>query len=356
MKNKYLICTAVLVLFLVSSVSLTGCSAKMEKSNTTGPGTAAGQNTKVRVALFPNLTHSQALIGKDGGQFQEAVGKNNQIEWKVFNAGPSEIEALFAGEVDLGYIGPGPAINGCVKSGGDLQIIAGAADAGTILVSRRNLVIKDIKQLSGKKVAVPQFGNTQDLLQRKILQENGLKDTVTGGTVEIRQAENPDIKGLLDKGDIDAAIVPEPWGSRLVKEVNANVVLDYNQIWRNGDYTTAVLIVRKEFALEHPDIVKNFVSAHVELTGYINKNPDKAREIVNKQIGLLTQKPLARDVLDSAFSRLTITSDPEKDSVRGLIEMSNDAGILRSKPDPEDLFNLDILNQVLKEKGANQIE
>lgn len=263
---------------------------------------------------------------------------------------------MFAGEVDIGYIGPGPAINGFVKSKGELQIIAGATDAGAILVSRKDLKIKDIKELDGKKIAVPQFGNTQHLSLLNILKENGLKDTTKGGTVEVRQAENPDIKTLLDKGDIDAALVPEPWGSRLVKEVGANVVLDYNQVWKEGKYSTAVVIARTQFIKQYPDIVEKFVRAHVELTDYINKNPEKAKEVVNAQIKELTNKPLSKDILDAAFKRLTATNNPEKDSVTEFADLSLSAGFLKEKPDLKNLFNLEFLNRVLKEKGQPEIK
>nr|WP_304519337.1 ABC transporter substrate-binding protein [Clostridium estertheticum] len=92
--------------------------------------------------------------------------------------------------------------------------------------------MKNLKDLSGKKIAVPQFGNTQDLTLRKILSDNGLKDKTKGGTVEVRQAANADILALLQKGDIDAALVPEPWGSRLIKEKSANIILDYKDVFR----------------------------------------------------------------------------------------------------------------------------
>lgn len=316
----------------------------------------ADEGVTVRVAHFPNITHSQALVGRAEGQFQKAFGDKNKIEWKAFNAGPSEIEALFAGEVDIGYIGPGPAINGYVKSNGEIQIIAGATDAGAILVSRKDLVIKDIKELDGKKIAVPQFGNTQDLSLRNLLRQNSLKDTTKGGTVEIRQADNPDIKTLLDKGDIDAALVPEPWGSRLVKEVKANVVLDFNQVWRDGKYASAVVIVSTKFLKEHPGLVEKFIRTHVELTDYINNNPDKAKETVNVQIKELTKKSLPNDILDASFKRLTVTYDPEKESVEEFIKLSLNAGVLKQEPDTGNLFDLSILNKVLKEKGLNEIK
>jgi len=327
---------------------LSGCS--------TSTNTTEVKNTKVRIANFPNITHSQALVGRANGQFQKALGESAVIEWKTFNAGPAEIEALFAGEVDIGYIGPGPAINGYTKSKGDLQIIAGATDAGAILVTRTDLVLNNVKELSGKRVAVPQFGNTQDLSLRNILRENGLQDTTKGGTVEVRQADNPDIKTLLEKGEIDAALVPEPWGARLISEVKANVLLDHKQVWRDGNYTTAVVVARTKFIQDHPDVVEKFLRTHVELTSYINTNPEQAKELINSQIKEATGKPLAKEILDAAFLRLTVTNDPEKDSVVDFVKLSVDAGFIKTAPDLKDLFNFKILNKILQEKGLKQIE
>jgi len=314
------------------------------------------ENDKVRVGYFPNITHSQALVGRQQGSFQKAIGTAKKVEWKLFNAGPAEVEALFAEAIDIAYIGPGPAINGYAKSKGDIQIIAGATDAGAIFVSKQGLVIKDMKDLSGKTVAVPQFGNTQDLTLRNIMSENGLKDTTKGGTVEVRQASNADILSLLKKGEIDAALVPEPWGSRLIKEAKTNVILDYDDLFREGKYTTAVVVVRTEYLKKNPEVVEKFLKNHVDVTQYINENPEEAKVIVNKQITELTKKGIAKDVLDAAFNRLTVTNNPEKDSVLDFVKFSLNEGFLKLKPDTKDLFNLTILNKVLKEKGLDQIK
>jgi len=55
------------------------------------------EETVVRIGYFPNVTHAQALVGMVKGVFQEHLGPNVKIEVKIFNAGPSVIEALFAG-------------------------------------------------------------------------------------------------------------------------------------------------------------------------------------------------------------------------------------------------------------------
>ncbi|OMH20953.1 sulfate ABC transporter substrate-binding protein [Clostridium pasteurianum] len=308
----------------------------------------------VRIAYFPNVTHAQALIGMQNGQFQKALG-DTKIQWKQFNAGSSEVEAFLAGAVDIGYIGPGPVINGYTKSKGDIQIISGAADAGAVLIARKDSTIKSIKDLSGKRVAIPQYANTQDLCLRFLLQENGLKDMAKGGTVEIVQANNPDIQSLLGRGDIDAALVPEPWGATLENTIGAKVVLDYNEIWRQGKYPVTVIAVRREFLQEHPDIVEKFLRAHLELSDYIEKNRDQAANEANEQFKNLTRKSLPKDVLHTSFNRLNITLDPEIEATKDMINMSIKTGFIRRPYDDKDLFKLDILNKILKEKGKDTV-
>ena len=64
-------------------------------------GWAQGSVTTIRVGAFPNITHSQAMVGKATGFFEKALGPGVKIEWKTFNAGPAAVEALFAGVIDM---------------------------------------------------------------------------------------------------------------------------------------------------------------------------------------------------------------------------------------------------------------
>src|SRR2546422_8418623 len=98
---------------------------------------AQGGVTVIRVGAFPNITHSQAMIGKANGFFAKALGPGVKIDWKSFNAGPAAIEAMFAGAIDMTYIGPNPAIQGYVRSNGEaLRIVAGATSGGAALEVR----------------------------------------------------------------------------------------------------------------------------------------------------------------------------------------------------------------------------
>lgn len=319
---------------------------------------ASDKNLVIRAGHFPNVTHAQGLIGQANGWFEKRIGPDVKIDWKIFNAGPSAIEAMFAGELDLTYIGPNPAINGYVKSNGEaLRIVCGANSGGAALVIRKDSGIDEIKDLHGKKIASPQLGNTQDVALRAFLQENGFVLKEKGGDVEVIPVRNPDQLSLFITKQIDAAWTIEPWVSRLVKEGNGKVFLEESSRWPKGEYVTTHLIVSTKFLKEHSDLVKRWISAHVELTEWIDSNMEEAKNILNEEIKKETGKALPKDVLDSAFSRCKITYDPIKKSLLESANMAYRLGFLGDKkPDLSNIYDLSILNQVLREKKKGEIQ
>jgi NitT/TauT family transport system substrate-binding protein len=321
-------------------------------------GRGSAQNVVVRVGAFPNITHPQAMIGKANAWFEKALGPQTRIEWKSFNAGPSAIEALFAGALDMTYIGPNPAINGYVRSNGEaLRIIAGATSGGAALVVRSDAGINRDEDFHGKRIASPQMGNTQDVALRAWLKSKGLKTRDKGGDVQVVPVANPDQLTLFAKRELDAAWAPEPWASRLVHEANGRIFLDERTLWPNGQFITAHLIVSTKFLQAHPDLVKNWLRAHVELTDWINSHPAQAKQILNQQISKETGKALSKDVLDDAFGRLQATSDPLRKSLMQAAQSAFDAGFLgRRMPDLSNLYDLTLLNQILAEKGKTAIQ
>jgi NitT/TauT family transport system substrate-binding protein len=319
---------------------------------------SGAEQVTMKVGHFPNITHSQALVGLARGTFQKELGKDVKIDVKVFNAGPSAIEAMFAGELDLTYIGPNPAINGYVKSNGEaLRIVAGTTSGGAGLVVRQDSGISSAKDFHGKKIASPQLGNTQDVALRGWLKDNGYKLKEKGGDVQVLPTANPDQLMLFMKKEIDGAWTVEPWVSRLIKEGNGRLFMDERTIWPDGDFVTAHIIVSKKFLAAHPDLVKKWISAHVDTTEWINKNLPEAKKIVNAEIKRLTTKALADDIVDSSFARMKVTYDPVKGSLLKSAQWAFEQGFLGKKmPDLKDIYDLRILNQVLTEKKLPQIK
>lgn len=312
----------------------------------------------IRVGYFPNITHSQAIIGIANGEFQKRLGSDIKIDVKIFNAGPSVIEAMFAGELDLAYIGPNPAINGYVKSGGKaLRIVAGATSGGAGLVVREDVGINKVEDLHGKRIASPQLGNTQDVALRGWLKDHGFRLKERGGDVQVLPIQNPDQLTLFLKKEIDGAWTVEPWVSRLIIQGKGRLFLDERTLWPNGDFVTAHIIVSKKFLERYPDLVKKWICAHVDLTIWINNNLSKAKKIINEELARLTGKALAVEVLDEAFTRLKVTYDPIKSSLFTSARWAFEQGFLgKNFPDLSGIYSLDILNEALKEKGLSTIE
>jgi NitT/TauT family transport system substrate-binding protein len=310
----------------------------------------------IRVGYFPNITHSQALLGLARGDFQRALGPGVVIQPVVFNAGPSAIEALFARRLDLAYVGPNPAINGFVQSRGRaLRIVAGATSGGAALVVGREAEIHGPADLGGKRLATPQLGNTQDVALRDYLAQHGLRPAERGGTVQVIPTPNPQILDLLRRGEIDGAWVPEPWASRLVVEGGGTILLDERALWPNGDFVTAHVIVAAGFLHEHPDWVRAWLTAHVEVTRWELAHPDEALPLLNREIETLTGKELSPEVLSQAWGRLRPTWDPISVSLVRCADSAYTAGFLDRKPDLTGIYSLTLLNDVLRAQGLPEV-
>jgi len=325
----------------------------------------AGNAEKVviRVGHFPNLTHAQAVIGHGlsragKGWFEERLGPDVEVQWFVYNAGPSAMEAIFTKSIDMTYVGPNPAINAHLKSRGEeIRIVAGACSGGAALIVQGDGRIKTDADFKGRKVATPQFGNTQDVAARAWLKSKGLKITMTGGDAFVVPTSNPDQLTLFQNGDLDAVWTVEPWVSRLLLEAKGKVYLEESALWTetNGKYVTTHLTSSVKFLKERPELLKKWLWAHVELTQWIQAHPDEAKKILNDEIKAETTRALARETLDSAWKRIDVTFDPVGKSLKKSAEDAYRVGFLKEKPDLSRIYELKLLNEVLREKQLPEL-
>ena len=315
---------------------------------------AAPKPTVVRIGHFPNITHAQAVIAHATKKVEERYGADAKVDWKIFNAGPSAVEALFANQLDIAVIGPSPAINAYVKSEGEaVRVVSGAASGGAALVVRGDLNIKSVDDFHKRKIASPQLGNTQDVSLRAWASGSGLKLKDAGGDVQVLPISNADQQTLFAKKQIDAAWTVEPWVSMLVQKFGGKVFLDESELWAHGQYSTALVLVRKKFLDEQPALVKKFLETHVELTDWIQKNPEEAKKVVAKEVQKESGKEIPQPILDAAFPKIFFTYDPLVTTIVEQAKSAYKAGFLKKEPDLGSLFDLTLLEEVLKEKGLD---
>jgi NitT/TauT family transport system substrate-binding protein len=317
----------------------------------TGAASAKKLSTdQVRIGYFPNLTHATALVGLKEGFFQQQLGAT-KIKQATFNAGPAEIEALNAGSIDIGWIGPSPSINGYTQSkGSSLRIISGSASGGVKLVVNPKK-IKTLADVKGKKIATPQLGNTQDVALLNWIKTQGWKvDAESGkGDVSVVRTDNKITPDAFKNGSIDGAWVPEPTASKLVDE-GGKVLLDESSLWPNKQFVITNVIVSQKFLSAHPDVVDAVLRGSVKTNAWINANPDQAKADANAQLKALTQKALPASQLDPAWKSITVLDDPLASTAKAEAQHAVSTGLLKA-PKLDGIYDLAPLNKILKEQG-----
>jgi NitT/TauT family transport system substrate-binding protein len=292
----------------------------------------------VRLGYFPNVTHAQALVARHlsrqgKGWFEERLGPNVEIRWFTYNAGPSAMEAILAGSLDVTYVGPNPAINAYMRSKGkEIRIIAGSAEGGSALVVQKN--INSAADLRGKKIATPQFGNTQDVACRLWLGGHGFKITQRGGDAQVIPTPNPDQLDLFKRKDLAGVWTVEPWVSRLELQADGKVLVE------EKDALTAVAAARAGFLKDKPELAKKFAAAHAELTQWIQAHPKEAQDMVRTELGEEMRSPFPADILDRAWGRLHFKTDISLKTLETLVESAKKTGFLTDTVPLKDLIQI----------------
>ena len=298
---------------------------------------SAQEKVTVRFGHFPNITHAQGVVAhalsrQGKGWFEQRLGPNVEIQWFTYNAGPSAMEAIFAGSLDLTYVGQGPALNAHLKSNGEeIRILAGAANGGAALVVRLDGPLKNAADFRGKKIATPQLGNTQDISCRAWLKAQGFKVTQTGGDVIVLPTANPDQLALFQSGSVDAVWTVEPWVTRLERDAKAKVFLEDTNV------ITTWLASSVKFLNAHRDLAKKVVNANKELTDWIQAHPEEAQKILIGELKEETKADFAPEAVSQAWKRIRFTTEVSRDLLAKAVQDGKDAGFLKGSTDTSKL-------------------
>lgn len=274
-----------------------------------GVGCNNGADRKeLRIGFLPNLSHAVPMVGEARGMYG-APGQP-KVELVPFGAGPSAIEALLAGDVDLAYVGPGPAVNAFVRTHGKVRVVAGAASGGAAFVIRKDLPWSEPDHLVKSTLATPQIGNSQDIALRQYLWDNDLAPRDRGGSVTVVPMSNADIFSMMRSKELDGAWVPEPWVTRLVNEANGRVFVDEAALWPKGRYPTTLLVTSKATIRRRGPEVLRIARANTRIVQWIRANPQEAQHLVNEGLERHVGKPLPAATISAAWERIEFTDDP----------------------------------------------
>jgi len=301
-----------------------------------------GPIKEVRIGYFANVTHAQAVLGVASGEFEQAVAPL-KVKTKIYNAGPTLIQDLIAGNIDIGYVGPGPAIS----AGPDqLRVIAGAAANGVLIVAANGSPISSVDDLPKYTLATPQLGNTQDISARHFYK--AVLNAGAAGIKKIKPTENARQLAQIGRG-IDAAWVPEPWGSRLIHEAGAKLIKkehEIKELWPEGKFSLTLVVTTPKFLAEHPDVVESILGVHRSWTVRLQKEPQKYVQQLSDGLFALVNARLKDEVLTDSLINVEFTDEPLESTLKRMAAWFDELQGTGPPTKLDDLVDLTLLRKI----------
>lgn len=309
---------------------------------------------ELTLGYFANLTHGPALAGVHDGVFDDALG-GTELSTQVFSTGPTTIEAMNSGEVDAAFMGPNPAINSYVQSGGEsITIIGGATSGGARFIVSDDVAGED--DLAGRTFATPALGGTQDVALRVWLEERGYEvDTGSPDSVSITPMPSGQALQTFRQGQIDGFWGPQPWVT-LMSEEGGRVLVDEGDLWPEGRYPTTVLAVRTDFLEQHPETVERLLGGLEDSVAHLEQMPpEDAAALLNEAMVEAQGQELPEQTLISSLEQMEWTADPIAGTYDTLLGNGVSAGVTQDAS-LEGLVDVEPLNRVREQRGMEPVE
>lgn len=340
---------SIIIAGLMLLALLAGCGSSGDK----GDASSADPVT-LKLGLLKNVTHAPAFVAIQKGFLQERLGNNVKIEVQGFNNGSDFSTAMATGQIDIGYVGPSPVINQYVRSK-NLKILSGANNGGAVLVARKGADVYGAKDLAGKLVAIPTKGSTNEISLRLLLEEQGLKVTADTSGVQLIAMAPADTLTAMKQGQVDAALLPEPWGTQIANEGIGDIIVDWDQVPPNkGNYPLTIIVAGDKFLKGHRDLAKSVLLANEDAIVYLKSHPDDAYSLVSDELAALTGKGLDAGLIQAALTHLSLTTDIDQEALKTMAQVAVDAGYVKGVGsdglDLEGLYDLSLLEETQQGK------
>ncbi|QNK51786.1 ABC transporter substrate-binding protein [Dermacoccus sp. PAMC28757] len=320
----------------------------------TACGAAEASPHRLRLGYFANVTHGVAVAGMARGTFAERL-PGVRLEPQIFPSGPSAVQAMLAGALDVAYLGPNPAITAWVRTKGQgVRLVAGGASGGAALVARKG--IESVEGLRGRRVSTPQLGGTQDVALKTLLREKGISTGSGKDAVEVLWMANSQTLDQFKQNRLDASYQAEPWVSRLVEEAGAHVLVDERTRWPGGRFATTCVVVSEDYRRRCPEQVEALLGAHVDTVRWIRAHRDEASTLLNSEIERIAGKKLKPTVIERAMRSVEFGWDPMLTNVAEVAEHTWATGGIEVKPNLHGIADLAPLNRALAARSLERAD
>jgi NitT/TauT family transport system substrate-binding protein len=267
-----------------------------------------------------------------------------KVEERIFAKGLDVMQAIIAGEIDVGTTASEAAISGRAGNA-PIYVVAGFAKGGARLVAGQGTNIKSVKDLKGKKVGVTR-GGIQEVLLMAELQKAGLSaDAAPGKDVQLVFLAYADLNQALLGKNIDAMMQSEPQSSQAInKGFGTEIIKPYDT--PIGEPVRTMVMTEKFYTTKRP-LAEKFMRCFVQATSTFIKDPALAEKYVRENVfkGQITSDDY-RDAMDNASFTYDITA--EHIQVTTDIMYKTGVGRMAKPPAAKEWVKTDLLEEAKK--------
>jgi NitT/TauT family transport system substrate-binding protein len=289
---------------------------------------SAGEAGVLRIGLVASVSHGPVLAGLAAGTLAAAVAPLT-LDARLFRAGPRVVEALVGNAIDVGITGPAPVVLTHARHAeGTLRVLSGCASGGASLVVGRASGVRSAHELRGRSVAVTQLGSTQDIALRTYLRKNGLTLKERGGDVTIHAFGGATVKQQMASGELAAAWVPEPWGTRLVQEIGAIRLVDERDLWPERSFASALVVAHGQFVAARAGDTMHLVNAIQLEIDAARANVARLEQLAFDEIARRVGSAGPRRAFHDSLAFVDFTTDPMPSSVQQFADDAAELGFV----------------------------
>lgn len=330
---RKLICGTMLLCLL-----LAGCAEKSAPAES-GASTDGQDKIVVRIGSNRAIGTVTPYLAKEMGYFD---GKDYEVEVVDFSDGTTIMEAMAAGEVEMGLVGIVPVVTWSSK-GFDVRVVASANGGGHVILSTEERGIQTVADLKGKTMTVPNIGTVTDALLKAYILPRF--DMSVDDIVVIPGMKPVDMaNAMVTTDDLDAIMTWEPYASMAELE-HDNIVVVYDAVVEyqknnksDAIYPTNVVAASGEFCDEHPEIVRDILSEIQKTVEYTKDNIEDSNQKIAAVLGI------SQEAVDKARERCILTFDVDVDATYEVLGWARDLGYIAELPAEDDLFDLKYIN------------
>jgi len=306
----------------VLALSLTACGG----SGDTGGGD--GELRPLTIGIIPIAPSAAMQLGVDEGIF-ERHGLDVTLE--TAQGGAAMLPAVSGGSMNIGVGNPLSVIL-AKDQGLEMQILSGYSSSLpegediTGVAANKDAGIGSWADLAGKTVAVNTVNGQGDLTIKEAVSRAG------GDPDAVNFVEMPfqDMPAQLDRGEIDAAWVPEPFLTQLVGGESTELV-GYNYQETVPGLDTMVTFSSQKFVEENPEVVEDYEAAVAEALEFAQQNPERVQETI---VSLLNMpEEVAGELRLEEFD-----AETDREELEQLSELMVKYGVVENEPDLDEII------------------